>query len=913
MKNQSEWWKLFYDKNWLGLYPSLFHPQETTKEIDKILKIAKIKKSDRILDLCCGYGRHSIELAKRGYQVTGFDYSKYFLSKAKKEAQKEGLEINFIQGDIRELPFKKDFDVVLMLFSAAFYFSDIENKNIFIKLNKVVKPGGKIIIAIANAELFFEEYLKKGFSAKDPNIYRLEDDLKIENTSIHRFRTINLITQEEKVRFKFPNQKKQGIKDLFFHHYTSEQITNILAAAGFMTKKIIKDFYKSFPNVLDQRIILIAEKTDFPKEDYKITSKIILDVQEIREKRWSIPPVENLSLLLAQAKSKNDYIRKNGLELLNKNWLVKFENSIENAKTVDLLEEFEQFNPKERKQILKNIYAIELINGCTGGCYFCVSGTKNRIEKKYSFDSLQKFYEKYKNFLPHRREWLEEIKWKLIKKFPKQCRDLHLKPPQEREILLYWDGDPFCYQDEEKTLIDVYNLMVNHGKGKFSRWISTSIPPGSQKNFVLFFEKIATDFEQKRIKLPIIRISLAKHNVQRVETTLLFLYFYLLSKGIPEEKIKQIYDTSFICHIRDEKTLFNAGSLVNQADKIRDIISPQCRDGIILSPGDSRIQLMLATNYFLPMGSLVVPLEKNDLVKKYISNCSNFNSLYNYAYLIDTPNIYLYDPNAHLKHLQKLILQKKIFLRLPFKKNLLFFKNDKKENLIFILSRNSLALRHFLEYSSQLSLFNCSNDLKNEYFKIASQDFEKIRPHIINYLSQAKKQRNNLKINYYIFLMEFYLNHLDLLMKFIVDKRDPNLIIAIANFLLKIGESAKPFLKSIFKSLSNLLIIDDYQHELIFSLILVLKNVEAPQIICLGQIIKKIEQLFSFNYAKKIISEFPQSSSFDNNFLWLFDKTTEITLKEIGPYWQIKKEEEMTDWLKGLRDLLFAYITKFSG
>jgi len=912
MKNQSEWWESFYDKNWLNLYPSLFSPQETTVEIDHIIKVAKIKKGDQILDLCCGYGRHTIELAKKGYQVTGFDYSKVFLSKAKKEAQKEGLKINFIQGDIRQLPFKKDFDVVLMLFSAAFYFSDIENKNIFIELNKIVKPGGKIIIAIADAELFFEEYLKKGQKSKDPNVYKLEDNFEIENTSIHRFKTMNLVTQEEKVRFEFLTQKRQEIKDLFFHHYTSSQISNILTIAGFKTEKVIKDFYKSFPNVLDQRIILVAKKVDFSKKDYKVMPKIILNVQEIREKRWAIASVKNLSLLLAQAKSKNDYIRKNGLELLNKDWLVKFENSIEKAETVDLLEEFEQFNPKERKQILKNIYAIELINGCTGGCYFCVSGTKNKIEKKYSFTSLQKFYQKYKNFLPQKIDWLEEIKWKLIEKFPKQYRYLHLKPPQDREILLYWDGDPFCYEDEGKTLIDVYNLMVNHGKGKFSRWISTSIPPGSQKNFVLFFEKIATDYEQKRIKLPIIRISLAKHNVQRVEATLLFLYFYLLSKGISEEKIKQIYADCFVCHIRDEKTLFNAGSLVDQADKLRDIVSPQCRDGIVLSPSNSRIQLMLATNYFLPMGSLVIPLERNNLTKDYISNCSIFNSLYDYAYLIDTPNIYLYDPNAHFIHLQKLILQRKIFLRLPFKKNILFFKGDKKENLIFILSRNSLVLRHFLEYSSQLSLFDCPDDLKNKYFELASQDFEQIKPQIINYLSQAKKQRKDPKISYYIFLMEFYLNQLDLLMKFIAKREDPNLVIVMASFLLKIGESAKPSLNSIFKSLNDLLMIDNYQHELISSSILVLKNIETSQIVDLGQILKRMERLFSFNFAKKVLLEFPQKPNANSDFSGLFDRTTEIILKEISSYWQIKKEEKMTDWLKNLRDLLFAYITKFS-
>jgi len=93
--------------------------ERTPKEIDKIESLADLDSDMKILDLCCGVGRHCIELAKRDYDVTGVDLTEYYLEKAKKKAEEEELDIEFVKEDMRK--FKKDEglkDLMLSLISS---------------------------------------------------------------------------------------------------------------------------------------------------------------------------------------------------------------------------------------------------------------------------------------------------------------------------------------------------------------------------------------------------------------------------------------------------------------------------------------------------------------------------------------------------------------------------------------------------------------------------------------------------------------------------------------------------------------------------------------------------------------------------------------------------------------------------
>ncbi len=126
--------------------------QELIGECDFIEKEIEFNKQTRILDIGCGTGRHSIELTKRGYQVTGIDLSKSMLKRAKEKASKENLKIDFQKQDARNLKFNNEFDLAIMLCEGSFPLMETDEMNFRILQNasKALKETGKLIFTTLN-------------------------------------------------------------------------------------------------------------------------------------------------------------------------------------------------------------------------------------------------------------------------------------------------------------------------------------------------------------------------------------------------------------------------------------------------------------------------------------------------------------------------------------------------------------------------------------------------------------------------------------------------------------------------------------------------------------------------------------------------------------------------------------------
>ncbi|MBA7619403.1 hypothetical protein ES703_26742 [subsurface metagenome] len=100
MKDVKSWHE--NDAFWETLAPMVFREQmwaNVPLELDGVISLLKISPRARVLDLCCGPGRHSLELARRGFKVTGVDRTKLYLDEAQRQAEAEGLKIEFVQDD----------------------------------------------------------------------------------------------------------------------------------------------------------------------------------------------------------------------------------------------------------------------------------------------------------------------------------------------------------------------------------------------------------------------------------------------------------------------------------------------------------------------------------------------------------------------------------------------------------------------------------------------------------------------------------------------------------------------------------------------------------------------------------------------------------------------------------------------
>lgn len=128
--------------------------EDTENQVDFIVKTLELTGKERILDLACGFGRHSISLARMGFSVVGVDFTKDFIDDAVQTANSESLRIDFILEDIRNLKYDNEFDVVLNLADGAlgYFETDAENFKMFDVISKALKPGGKHFMDICNAE-----------------------------------------------------------------------------------------------------------------------------------------------------------------------------------------------------------------------------------------------------------------------------------------------------------------------------------------------------------------------------------------------------------------------------------------------------------------------------------------------------------------------------------------------------------------------------------------------------------------------------------------------------------------------------------------------------------------------------------------------------------------------------------------
>lgn len=127
--------------------------QGTVGEVDFFERELGGDRSARILDIGCGTGRHAVELARRGYRVTGVDLSEAQLRRAADKAAKAGVQVEFVLGDARSLDYHASFDLALLVCEGAFSLMETDEGNyqILQGATRALRPGGRLILTTLNA------------------------------------------------------------------------------------------------------------------------------------------------------------------------------------------------------------------------------------------------------------------------------------------------------------------------------------------------------------------------------------------------------------------------------------------------------------------------------------------------------------------------------------------------------------------------------------------------------------------------------------------------------------------------------------------------------------------------------------------------------------------------------------------
>jgi len=221
-----DWWRTIFNSLYLKTDADVVEDDKITRsEIDQFTRLLGLSPDQKILDLCCGQGRHSLELSRRGFKnVEGFDRSHYLIQRAKGRAKKEGLPVRLKEGDARKLPYPPDsFDAVMILGNSFGYF---ETKNhdlqVLKEVLRVLRPWGKLLIDVSDGA-----YLKKRFQ---PRSWEWID----KNHFVCRERSLSADNDRLISRELIAHVEKGAITDQFYAErlYTRDSISKLLAAAG---------------------------------------------------------------------------------------------------------------------------------------------------------------------------------------------------------------------------------------------------------------------------------------------------------------------------------------------------------------------------------------------------------------------------------------------------------------------------------------------------------------------------------------------------------------------------------------------------------------------------------------------------------------------------------------------------------
>ncbi|MBE0663072.1 MAG: class I SAM-dependent methyltransferase [Bacteroidales bacterium] len=148
---EKKWYELLFENYGLE-YDNEPFTKGTMGECDFIEQELEFDKTLKIIDIGCGTGRHSIELAKRGYSLTGIDLAESLLERARQKAKEVNVQIEFLKHDARALPFESQFDVAIMLCEGSFPLMETDEMNFGILKNvaKALKPKAKFIFTTLN-------------------------------------------------------------------------------------------------------------------------------------------------------------------------------------------------------------------------------------------------------------------------------------------------------------------------------------------------------------------------------------------------------------------------------------------------------------------------------------------------------------------------------------------------------------------------------------------------------------------------------------------------------------------------------------------------------------------------------------------------------------------------------------------
>jgi SAM-dependent methyltransferase len=249
-QRRKEW---FDDESfWEETYPFMFSRErfkETPDQVEKILQLVK-PRGKAVLDLCCGPGRCTVALARKGFKVTGVDRSEFLLKKAKARARRSRVKIDWVKCDMRDYLEHERFDLILNMFTSFGYFDrKEEDLQVLQNIYSCLKPGGIVLIDVMGKERL-ASILQPTTSNLLPNGTRVVQHHEI-------------FDDWTRIRNEWLVIRKGRSKSFTFHHtiYSGQELRDRLEQVGFHKVQLFGSLDGAAYGPQAQRLIAVARKS----------------------------------------------------------------------------------------------------------------------------------------------------------------------------------------------------------------------------------------------------------------------------------------------------------------------------------------------------------------------------------------------------------------------------------------------------------------------------------------------------------------------------------------------------------------------------------------------------------------------------------------------------------------------------
>jgi SAM-dependent methyltransferase len=236
---------------WETFSPALFTSERMLsagQEAGQIVTLLKLQPGESICDLCCGVGRHSLELGRLGHRVTGVDRTTLYIERAKKKADEQELNIRFVQEDMRSFCEPNNFDAVINVFTSFGYFEDpADDKRVIENVYKSLKEGGKFLIDIMGKEVLARIFQEKRWRQEDGVLILEEAKVSEDWSSIDS-------------RWIFIKDDRRDECSFTLRLYSATELVGLLKSCGFVKVEVYGDLSGSPYDQTAKRLVLLAHK-----------------------------------------------------------------------------------------------------------------------------------------------------------------------------------------------------------------------------------------------------------------------------------------------------------------------------------------------------------------------------------------------------------------------------------------------------------------------------------------------------------------------------------------------------------------------------------------------------------------------------------------------------------------------------